>query len=186
MYKFEDTFIDWIKLIKPILFKDKRGFFMESYSKKEFKENWISWDFVQDNYSKSKKWVLRWLHFQTKNSQWKLVKVISWEIYDICVDLRKNSKTYWKYFWIILDDSEKNILYIPPWIAHWFLVLKNNTIVSYNCDKYYDEKNNIGISYDDKFLNINWWDYFDMDKIILSKKDKNLISFKEYEKNNKF
>ena len=154
---------------------------METYHEKEFKQNWINVNFVQDNHSKSNTWVLRWLHFQTINTQSKLVRVISGSVYDVAVDLRKGSPTYWKWIWEILSAENKKQLFIPQWFAHWFLTLEDNTEFVYKCDDFYNPEWDSGIIYNSEELNINWWDYFDIEKLIISEKDQN---HPQFEKNN--
>lgn len=189
MFKFTKLSIPEIILIEPEIFWDKRWFFLESYSKKDFVENWISVDFVQDNHSKSKKWVLRWLHFQTNNTQSKLVRVVKWAVFDVWVDLRKNSKTYWKYVWEILSAENKKQLFIPKWFAHWFLVLEDDTEFLYKCDNYYSPEFDWWIIFDDKKIWINWkiiLEKYNIKEIFLSEKDKKQMSFEEFDKINLF
>jgi len=181
MFKFTKTEIPDVIIVEPQVFWDKRGFFMETYSEKEFKQNWIPNIFVQDNHSKSNTWVLRWLHFQTKNTQAKLVRVISWSVYDVAVDLRKGSPTYWKWVWVVLSAENKKQLFIPQGFAHWFLTLEDNTEFVYKCDDFYSPEYDAWILYNSKELNINWWDYYDLDKLIISDKDQN---HKEFDKQN--
>lgn len=186
MFKFTEPSITWLIIIEPQIYGDERGFFMETYSKKEFENAWIACNFVQDNHSKSKAWVLRWLHFQTLNTQSKLVRVISWSVYDVAVDLRKDSKTYWKQFWIMLSAENKKQFFIPKWFAHGFLTLADDTEFVYKCDDYYNPEWDSGIIYDDIDLNINWWEYFDVKKLIISDKDKKHPTLKEFDKINPF
>jgi len=189
MFKFTKTSIPEIILIESQVFWDDRWFFLESYSKKEFIKNWITTDFVQDNHSKSKKWVLRWLHFQTKNTQSKLVRVTKWAVFDVWIDLRKNSKTYWEYVWEILSAENKKQLFIPKWFAHWFLVLEDDTEFLYKCDNYYSPEFDWGIMFDDEDIWIKWnkiMKKYDIKKVFLSEKDKKQISFEEFDKINSF
>lgn len=186
MFVFEKTPLLWAFVITPQIFWDERGFFMETYSKKEFINAWIDVEFVQDNHSKSKAWVLRWLHFQTKNTQSKLVRVISWSVYDVIVDLRKNSPTFWKWFWILLTSENKKQLFVPSWFAHWFLTLEDDTEFVYKCDNFYSPEFDGGILWNDKDLNINWWEYFDIEKLTISSKDQNQKTFLEFSKINTF
>ncbi|HKK12782.1 MAG TPA: dTDP-4-dehydrorhamnose 3,5-epimerase [Flavobacteriaceae bacterium] len=164
-------------VITPDVFKDERGYFIESFNKKKFaKATGLSIDFVQDNLSKSSKGVLRGLHFQTgQYEQTKLVKAIKGSALDVCVDLRKESKTFGKYFSIVLDDIEHKQLFIPRGFAHGFLVLEDETIFSYKCDNYYHKPSEGGIIFNDNTLNIDW--NFPPDKIMLSEKDKKLPTF---------
>lgn len=133
-----ETPLDWVKIIEPRVFGDERGFFMESRKDSIFKEAWIMSTFVQDNHSKSAKWVLRWLHFQTKKPQAKLVRVVRGSVYDVAVDCRKRSSTYGKRFGLILSEENKKQLYVPEWCAHGFLTLEDNTEFLYKVSDVYD------------------------------------------------
>lgn len=186
MFKFIKTPIDWLTIIEPQVFWDERGFFMESYSEKEFRNFGIDIHFVQDNHSKSKAWVLRWLHFQTVNTQSKLVRVTAGSVYDVAVDLRKNSLTYGKWYGIVLSSENKKQFFIPQGFAHGFLTLEDNTEFLYKCDDFYNPAWDWGIAYNSKELNINWWEYFDVDKLIISDKDKKHLSFWEFDAINPF
>lgn len=128
--------------------------------------------------SYSKKNVIRGLHLQTKNSQGKFVTVIKGRIFDIAVDLRKNSKTYGEYFSCILSEKNSNSIYIPPGFAHGFQALDKENYIIYNCTKYRNSKSEISIKYDDENLNIKW----PLKRQIVSKKDKESISFLEFKK----
>jgi len=186
MFQFIKTPIDWLMIIEPQVFWDERGFFMESYSEKEFRNAWIDVHFVQDNHSKSKAWVLRWLHFQTINTQSKLVRVTAGSVYDVAVDLRKNSQTYWKWFGIVLSAENKKQFFVPQWFAHGFLTLEDNTEFVYKCDDFYNPAWDGGIAYNSCELNINWWEYFDYEKFIISEKDQKHPSFWEFDAINPF
>ena len=173
--------IEGIKIIKSKIFGDNRGFFLESYSKRKFEKLGIVNEFVQDNHSKSKKGVLRGLHFQTKHPQGKLIRVIKGRIYDIVVDIRKESSTYGKYFGIELSEADKTMLYIPRGFAHGFLTLEDDTEIEYKCDDFYYPQYESGIMYDDKDLNIEWkLEEYGIIELTLSEKDKKHQSFKEY------
>jgi len=186
MFNFIKTEIDWLIIIQPQVFWDLRGFFMETYSEKEFKNAWINCNFIQDNHSKSRAWTLRWLHFQTIDTQSKLVRIVAGSVYDVVVDLRKNSPTYSKWFWIVLSAENKKQLFVPKWFAHWFLTLEDDTEFVYKCDNYYNPSFEWWIIYNDIDLNINWWEYFDTNKLIVSDKDKKQITLKEFDKINPF
>lgn len=174
----EETYLKGCFIITPKVFQDKRGFFFESFNKHKFEEKTgVYTNFVQDNLSKSSKGVLRGLHFQTgEYAQAKLVGVIKGKVLDVCVDIRKNSSTFGKYFSIVLDDSDKKQLYIPRGFAHGFLVLEDDTIFSYKCDYYYNKQSERGIIYNDKDLDIDW--NFPENQFIISEKDNQLPSFK--------
>ncbi|MFR0822192.1 MAG: dTDP-4-dehydrorhamnose 3,5-epimerase [Clostridia bacterium] len=176
MGKFEkqETGIEGVYVIKPTVFEDSRGFFMETYSKKEFQEIGISYDFVQDNQSKSTKGVLRGLHFQKQFPQTKLVRVIKGSVYDVAVDLRKDSPTYGKYYGVILTEENKLQFLIPRGFAHGFLVLSEEAEFVYKCDDFYHPNDEGGILWNDPTIQIQW----PLDKvggienIIQSEKDK--------------
>lgn len=189
MFNFTKTYIPEVIIVKPQVFWDERGFFMETYSKKEFEKAWINVDFVQDNHSKSSKWVLRGLHFQTINTQAKLVRVVSWSVYDVAVDLRKESPTYWKWIWEILSADNKKQLFVPQWFAHGFLTLEDDTEFVYKCDDFYNSDWDWGIFYNDSDIWINWDEIvkeFNIEKLLLSEKDKNHKWIKEFYNNNPF
>ena len=176
--------IEWLKIIEPKIFWDERWFFYESYSKKDFEENWINVEFVQDNHSKSQKWVLRWLHFQFENSQDKLVRVVKWSVYDFAVDIRKWSSTFWKYFWILLSEENKKQFFIPKWFAHWFLSLENDTEFLYKCSDVYNPEGEWWYSFFDKNFWINLDEILEKfwikkEEILLSEKDKKYDEFNE-------
>jgi len=186
MFQFKSTPIAWLIVIEPQVFSDERGFFMETYSEKEFNYGWITARFVQDNHSKSNKWVLRWLHFQREHTQAKLVRVIAWSVYDVAVDLRKSSTTYGKWYGILLSSENKLQFYIPEGFAHGFLTLEDNTEFVYKCSDYYDKLSEWGIVYDDKTLAIDWSQYLSLESFIISEKDKHHPTFTEFSTNNPF
>jgi dTDP-4-dehydrorhamnose 3,5-epimerase len=172
--KINKTYIEDLLIIEPQLFKDERGFFYESYNKNNLDINIV---FVQDNESKSYKGVIRGLHFQTPPfEQTKLVRCISGSIFDVAVDLRKNSKTYGKSFSIELSSENNKQLLVPKGFAHGFQVLSNEAIVNYKVDEYYNPDSDSGIIWNDKDLSIDWNINL---KPIISEKDLKLISFKE-------
>ena len=152
---------------------DKRGYFRELYIQKHFKTK-----FPFDVMSYSKKNVLRGLHLQLKNSQAKLITVLHGKIFDICVDCRKKSKTFGKYFSIYLSDKDNKSLLIPAGFAHGFCSLTNDVVLHYKCSKYRHAKSETGILWNDKKLKIKW----PIRNIIISEKDKNNISFEELKK----
>ena len=158
MGKFEkqETGIEGLYVLKPTVFEDNRGFFMESYNKKDFEEIGIPNEFVQDNHSKSSKGVLRGLHFQKQYPQSKLVRVIKGEVYDVAVDLRKNSQTYGKYYGVILSEENKLQFFIPKGFAHGFLVLSVEAEFVYKCDDFYHPGDEGGLIWNDKTIHINW------------------------------
>ena len=161
-------------LIKHNVFKDKRGYFKEI-----IRENKINRKFPFVVMSYSKKNVIRGLHLQTKKSQGKFVSVIKGRVFDVAVDLRKKSKTFGKYFSCILSEANATSIYIPPGFAHGFQALEKDNYVIYSCSRYRDKNSEISINCNDKDLNIKW----PINKKILSKKDKNAMSFNEYLEN---
>ena len=172
----EKTFIEDLIVLKPKVFKDKRGYFLESYNKQKTAQ-YIDVAFIQDNESLSQKGVLRGLHFQNPPySQAKLVRVVQGAVLDVVVDLRKKSKTYGKHFAVKLSAKNKKQLYIPKGFAHGFLTLKKNTIFSYKCSDYYHPETEQTIDCFDKDLNIEW----KIENPILSEKDKNGIKFNNF------
>jgi dTDP-4-dehydrorhamnose 3,5-epimerase len=173
--KINKTFINDLLIIEPQLFKDDRGFFYESYNKNNL-DKVINVFFVQDNESKSKKGVVRGLHFQLPPfEQTKLVRCVSGKILDVVVDLRTNSKTYGKSFSIELSSENNKQIFIPVGFAHGFQVLSEEAIVNYKVDEYYNPDSDSGIIWNDKDLSIDWNSDI---KPILSKKDLKLDLFK--------
>lgn len=166
---FIKTEIEGVYIIEPKVFGDNRGYFMETYNEAVFKQNGLDYTFVQDNQSKSKKGVLRGLHFQIKHPQSKLVRVIEGEVFDVAVDLRKGSKTYGKWVGVILSSENKKQFMIPRGFAHGFVVLSETATFVYKCDEFYHPEDEGGIMWNDPNININW--PFEGD-VILSEKDK--------------
>lgn len=182
-FKRIDTPIQGLYIIEPTVFGDSRGFFMESWNKKEFEKIGIQCNFVQDNHSKSKKGVLRGLHFQTEHSQSKLVRCVRGKIIDIAVDLRRSSPTFGKYFSVELSEENKLMFFIPKYFAHGFLVVSDEAEVIYKVDEYYNPKSDSGIIWNDETLNIDWQlEKYGINKneLIISEKDKKLKTFKEF------
>lgn len=170
-------------LIEPQVFWDSRGFFMESYSAQEFEKIEILTQFVQDNHSKSKKWVLRGLHFQSRKPQTKLVRVARGAVYDVVVDLRIGSPTFGKWEWFLLSEENKKMLYVPRGFAHGFLTLEDNTEFLYKCDDYYDPGFEFGIIWNDNQLAIDWNRYiqeYQIDTLEISEKDKKNMNYNTY------
>jgi len=180
MMKFQlfETPIKDLLLIKTKLFKDERGFFIESYNKKTFEMLGINANFIQDNQSLSKKGVLRGLHFQLRHPQGKLVRVISGRAFDVAVDLRANSHTFGKWFGIELSQKNGLQMYIPPGFAHGFLSLSDKTIFFYKCTEYYFPDDELGIIWNDTDLGIKW-PLKTIRQLIISDKDKKLPVFQK-------
>jgi len=171
-FNFIKTPIQDLYIIEPTIFGDNRGYFMETYNYNEFKQAGLDMIFVQDNQSKSKKGVLRGLHFQKTKPQGKLVRVIDGEVFDVAVDLRKNSKTYGKWYGIVLSSENKKQFYVPEGFAHGFLVLSETAEFVYKCTNFYDPADECGLMWNDPDIGIEWPVGNDTD-IILSTKDKN-------------
>jgi len=170
-FKFTETEIEGVYIISPIVFGDNRGYFMETYNYNEFKEAGLDMVFVQDNQSKSKKGVLRGLHFQKTHPQGKLVRVIEGEVFDVAVDLRKDSKTYGKWVGVILSKDNKKQFYIPEGFAHGFLVLSDEAEFTYKCTDFYHPEDEGGIAWNDPDIGVKW-PMEGIEKVILSDKDK--------------
>lgn len=177
-FKFTNTKIEGMFLVEPAVFEDNRGYFMETYNENDFKEAGYDLTFVQDNQSKSSKGVLRGLHLQVNYPQGKLVRVIKGEVFDVGVDLRKDSDTYGEWFGAILSDENKKQLFIPEGFAHGFLVLSDEAEFVYKCTEFYHGDDEGGIKWDDSDIGIDW-PLDDIDEIILSDKDKEWKTLKE-------
>ncbi|MDT2833539.1 dTDP-4-dehydrorhamnose 3,5-epimerase [Vagococcus carniphilus] len=175
-----------VKIIEPVIYSDHRGFFTESYSKKDYEEQGIDYNFIQDNHSLSADaGVLRGLHFQKGEfAQTKLIRAVTGAVLDVIVDLRKGSPTYSMWESYILSESNKRQLLVPKGFAHGFLTLTSNVNFLYKCDNYFNSEADAGIAFDDPHLAIDW--PIDIEKAILSEKDKKHPSFKEFEKKNDF
>ena len=177
------TEIEGVFVIKPTIYLDARGYFFESFSKRDFeKAVGHEVNFVQDNQSKSVRGVIRGLHFQRPPmSQAKLVRCIHGDILDVAVDLRKNSPTFGKHVSVRLSSDSCSSIYIPHGFAHGFAVLSDEAIIQYKCDNYYSKVDEGGIYAFDKTLNIDWG--LPKDRAILSEKDKELPSLIDFTKN---
>jgi dTDP-4-dehydrorhamnose 3,5-epimerase len=167
---FKDLF-----LIKNRSFKDNRGYFKEL-----IRENVINRKFPFLVMSFSKKNVIRGLHVQTTNSQGKFISVLKGKIFDVAIDLRKNSKTFGRVYKCILSEKNNTSIYVPPGFAHGFQALENENYIVYSCTKYRNKKSETTIKFDDKELNIKW----PIKKFIISAKDKKGISLSEFKKKN--
>ncbi|KXG76281.1 dTDP-4-dehydrorhamnose 3,5-epimerase [Thermotalea metallivorans] len=171
-FNFIKTNIEGLYIIEPTVFGDNRGYFMETYNAKDFQEEGLNMVFVQDNQSKSKKGVLRGLHFQYKYPQGKLVRVTKGEVFDVAVDLRKNSKTFGKWYGVILSEENKRQFYIPEGFAHGFLVLSEEAEFTYKCTDYYHPEDEGGIIWNDPDIGIEW-PLEGIENVLLSEKDRN-------------
>lgn len=169
-----DTGIKGLKLIKPRVFSDHRGYFFESYNSKWWGEEGLTW--VQDNEALSHRGVLRGLHYQVGSaSQAKLVRVIKGEVLDVVVDLRKDQPTYGQIFSEVLNEENKFQMLVPRGFAHGYVVLKNDTIFAYKCDNFYSPSDEGGIHPLDDNLKIDWM--LPHSELILSDKDQGLPTF---------
>ena len=168
-FNFNETDIRDVYVIDTNVYGDIRGYFMETYVESSFREAGLNYTFVQDNQSSSCKGVLRGLHFQIKHPQAKLVRVLSGEVFDVAVDLRKNSLTYGKWTGVVLSAENKKQFMIPRGFAHGFLVLSDYAEFAYKCDDIYHPEDQGGLMYNDPDIAIKWPD---VGKIILSEKDK--------------
>jgi len=175
----ELTPLEGVIIIKPDIYKDDRGFFTETYSKDKYYSLGIREEFVQDNYSRSKKNTLRGLHYQINKPQGKLVRVINGRVLDVAVDVRKDSKTFGQYFSVFLDDVNFYQLYMPPGIAHGFCVVSEFADFEYKCTNFYSPKNEKGILWSDSDININW----PVANPIVSSKDLTFNQLKDIPKN---
>lgn len=155
-FAFHKTEIAGVFIIEPTVFGDERGYFMESYNEKEFAEAGIFCKFVQNNQSRSKKGVLRGLHYQKQYPQAKLVRVISGEVFDVAVDIRPGSATYGKWIGAVLSSENRKMFFVPKGFAHGFLVLSEAAELAYMCDAFYHPEDEGGIRWDDPTLAIAW------------------------------
>ncbi|OBU41028.1 dTDP-4-dehydrorhamnose 3,5-epimerase [Photobacterium phosphoreum] len=168
-----ETEIPDVKIIEPDVFGDERGFFMETWNQNTFEKlvTGKPTKFVQDNHSKSKKGILRGLHYQTENTQGKLVRVVSGEVFDVAVDIRKGSPTFGKWVGVYLSAENKRQLWVPEGFAHGFYVTSDEAEFVYKCTDYYNPKAEHSILWNDPEIGIDW-PILDNNKIILSDKDK--------------
>ena len=180
-FKITKCEIEGLYILEPKVFYDDRGYFMETYNQNDFDKLGLNMKFVQDNESKSKRGVLRGLHFQKKHPQGKLVRVIKGSVYDVAVDIRKNSKTFGKWVGLELSEENKKQFYIPQGFAHGFLVLSEEAQFVYKCSDFYYPEDEGGIIYNDSTINISWPILEDME-VVISEKDKKWGGLKEYVK----
>jgi dTDP-4-dehydrorhamnose 3,5-epimerase len=166
-----DTKIPDVKIIEPTVFGDERGFFMETWNHNKFEKHVTGKKtiFVQDNQSVSSQGVLRGLHYQKVNTQGKLVRVTEGEIFDIAVDIRKDSATFGQWVGVVLTAENKRMLWVPEGFAHGFYVVSPKVTFLYKCTDYYNPTSNVTIAWDDKTLGIDWPS---VEGLILSEADK--------------
>lgn len=177
-FEFIKTPIEDLYIIEPTVFGDQRGFFMETYNKVDFTEAGLDMEFVQDNQSRSTKGVLRGLHFQHKYPQGKLVRVTKGEVYDVAVDLRKNSATYGKWYGVYLSEENKRQFYVPEGFAHGFLVTSDVAEFVYKCTNYYHQEDEGGVLWNDEDLAVEW-PLDRVSEVMLSDKDNFLSKFRD-------
>ncbi|MBO4476821.1 MAG: dTDP-4-dehydrorhamnose 3,5-epimerase [Lachnospiraceae bacterium] len=170
--------IEGLCVIEPTVFYDERGYFVETYNQRDMEAEGLNMVFVQDNQSKSKKGVLRGLHYQKQFPQGKLVRAIAGEVFDVAVDLRKSSKTYGKWFGVVLSAENKKQFYIPEGFAHGFLVLSDEAEFAYKVTDFYHPGDEGGVLWSDPEIGIDWPITEDME-ICLSDKDKVWKGIKE-------
>jgi dTDP-4-dehydrorhamnose 3,5-epimerase len=153
-----DTSISDVKIIEPTVFGDERGFFMETWNQQKFEElvTGKPTKFVQDNHSKSKKGILRGLHYQTENTQGKLVRVVSGEVFDVAVDIRKESPTFGQWVGVYLSAENKRQLWVPEGFAHGFYVTSDEAELVYKCTDYYSPLSEVSIKWNDGYIDIEW------------------------------
>lgn len=171
--------IEGLKVITPKVFGDSRGYFFESYNKNDFVNAGITCEFVQDNQSSSKRGVLRGLHFQKNFPQDKLVRCINGEVFDVAVDLRKDSKTFGKWFGVVLSAENKKQFFIPKGFAHGFLVLSDYAEFAYKCSDFYHPDDEGGLIWNDPDIGVEW-PLQDGVELIFSDKDTKWRGIKEY------
>ena len=173
-----DTDIPDVKEILPTVHGDERGFFLETYSARRYTKHGIPTSFVQDNWSRSRRGILRGLHYQVQQSQGKLVQAMSGEVFDVAVDLRRRSETFGRWVGVVLSAERKNQLWIPPGFAHGFLVLSEVADFVYKCTDYYAPEHERCLRWDDPTVAIEW----PLDgEPMLSEKDRNGASLNEIE-----
>lgn len=168
-FTFNETKIKDVYIIDVKTYGDNRGYFMETYKESDFKEAGLNYNFVQDNQSSSRKGVLRGLHFQKTHPQAKLVRVLKGEVFDVAVDLRKNSLTYGQWVGVVLSEENKRQFMIPRGFAHGFVVMSDYAEFAYKCDEIYHPEDEGGIMWNDPAIGIEWPE---VGEIILSEKDK--------------
>ncbi|MCL6349815.1 dTDP-4-dehydrorhamnose 3,5-epimerase [Pectobacterium polaris] len=174
-----DTAIHGAKIVQPKVFGDSRGFFLETFEKRRYQEMLdIDLEFVQDNHSRSSKGVLRGLHFQKTKQQGKLVRVVRGEVFDVAVDIRQDSPTYGKWHGLILSEENKAQFWLPPGLAHGFVVLSDIADFEYKCTDYYDPSDEGCLLWNDPEVGIKW----PISAPLLSEKDKLGKSFKDLAK----
>lgn len=178
-FEFKKLEIEGLWEIQPKIFGDSRGYFFESYSEKDFFDAGLSMRFVQDNQSRSSKYVLRGLHFQKNHPQGKLVRALEGKVFDVAVDIRLGSSTFGKHHGLVLDSEKQNMFYIPEGFAHGFCVLSDTATFAYKCTDFYHPEDEGGIMWNDSVIGIDWESVLPgiAENALLSEKDKNHPAF---------
>ena len=153
---FEETPLPGVYLVQPKVFGDQRGFFLESWNRETFRQAGFNMDFVQDNHSRSRRGILRGLHYQTRHTQGKLVRVTAGEVFDVVVDLRRDSPTLGKWHGVMLSEENQSMLWVPPGFAHGFYVCSDEADFQYKCTDIYHPASEISLAWNDPFLGITW------------------------------
>jgi dTDP-4-dehydrorhamnose 3,5-epimerase len=167
--------LEGLLIIEPDVFGDQRGFFMESWNRRRYRDAGIEGDFVQDNFSFSCRGTLRGMHFQNPMAQGKLVSVWQGEAFDVVVDVRRRSPTFGRWFGLSLSADNKRQFFVPPGFAHGFVVLSDTALFHYKCTEFYSPKDEIGFRWDDPAVGIRW----PIDHPILSSRDATAPLFKD-------
>ncbi|MDH2066379.1 dTDP-4-dehydrorhamnose 3,5-epimerase [Pantoea sp. GD03673] len=178
--KIIDTEIPDVKIIEPAVFGDERGFFMETWNQQKFEENVCRRQFVQDNHSKSSKGILRGMHYQINNTQGKLVRVVSGEVFDVAVDMRKSSATFGQWVGVYLSAENKKQLWVPEGFAHGFYVTSETAEFVYKCTDYYNPSAEHSLLWNDSHVGIKW-PLVKGEQPLLSEKDKKGKHFNDAE-----
>lgn len=174
-FKFIETNIKDLYIVETKRFGDDRGYFVETYNERDFKDAGLDYTFVQDNQSLSSKGVLRGLHFQKKYPQAKLVRVLEGQVFDVAVDLRKGSETFGEWCGVMLTSDNNKQFMIPKGFAHGFQVVSDRAIFCYKCDEFYHPEDEGGLMWNDESLSIDW----PIEDVILSDKDGKHPTLKE-------
>jgi len=177
--KIIETPLPGVIVIEPKVFGDKRGFFLETFRQDALQQAGIDVTFVQDNHSRSSQGVLRGLHYQLTQTQGKLVRVTSGEVFDVAVDVRQCSPTFGQWYGTELNEETMRMMYVPPGFAHGFVVLSESADFLYKCTEYYHPESEQGIAWNDPDIDIEWPITNLTSEIALSEKDKNNVQLKD-------
>jgi dTDP-4-dehydrorhamnose 3,5-epimerase len=169
------TALEGVLIIEPDVFRDERGYFIETFHRKRYQQGGVDAEFVQDNLSFSSKGIIRGLHYQFPQAQAKLVQVIKGEVFDVTVDIRRGSPTFGKWISVVISDEDKRQIYIPEGFAHGFCVLSDTAFIEYKCSDFYAPESEGGILWSDPDLGIDW----PVKQPVLSDKDSNYLCLKD-------